>query len=66
MMRTSTGTGRVPPTRVTSFSSSTRNNRVCNASGISPISSRNKVPLCAASNRPACPPRREPVNAPSS
>ncbi len=64
--RTSIGTGRVPPTRITSRSSSTRSRRVCRASGISPISSRNRVPPLAASNRPAWPPRRAPVNAPSS
>lgn len=45
---------------------STRNRRVCNGSGISPISSRNSVPPWAISNSPARPPRREPVNAPSS
>ena len=48
-----------PPTRSNSFSWSTRRSLACIASGISPISSRNSVPPCAASKRPArsCTPR---------
>ena len=41
------------PTRRTSRSCSTRKSLACIAGGTSPTSSRNRVPPCAASNRPA-------------
>ena len=43
----------VEPTRVTSPVSMTRKSLACIDSGISPSSSRNRVPPCAASNTPA-------------
>src|SRR5580704_10036902 len=44
---------RVPPKRSNSCSCSARRSLGCNSSGMSPISSRNSVPLLANSNRPA-------------
>jgi len=63
--RTSTGIACVPPTRVSSRSSSTRSSFTCVLGGISPISSRNSVPPSASSKRPS---RRSaaPVKAPFS
>ena len=52
MMRTSTTVALLEPTGVTTPSSSTRSNFACIVSGMSPISSRNSVPLSAISNRP--------------
>ena len=42
-----------PPSRRKHCSSSTRSSLACSISGISPISSRNSVPLSASSNMPA-------------
>src|ERR1017187_9881527 len=50
--RTSTGIVRSPPTRSTCRSSSTRSSFACIRIGMSPISSRNKVPWLACSNLP--------------
>ena len=63
--RTSTRISSRPPTRKNSPSASTRSNRVCNGSGMSPISSRNRVPPLACSKRPRWR-RCAPVNAPAS
>ena len=65
MTRTSTVIAVCPPTRKNSLSASTRSKRVCSASDMSPISSRNSVPPLACSKRPM---RRSvaPVNAPFS
>ena len=63
--RTFTLMGLSPPTRSTSPSSSTRNNFACIAKGMSPISSRNRVPPSACSNLPTCL-AAAPVNAPFS
>ncbi len=65
MTRTSTVIALWPPTRKNSLSASTRNSRVCSANDMSPISSRNRVPPLACSNRPM---RRSvaPVKAPFS
>ena len=52
MIRTSTGTGRVPPTGQTCFSSMTRRSLTCSGSGSSPISSRNSVPWLATTKSP--------------
>ena len=49
----------------TSRLSSTRSSVACTPRGMSPISSRNRVPPCAASTLPQAPPLREPVKAPS-
>jgi len=48
MMRTSTRIGTRPPTALYSPSCSTRNRRVCASAGMSPISSRKRVPPLAA------------------
>src|SRR6516164_3278899 len=57
--------GLSPPTRSTSPSSKTRSSLTCIANGMSPISSRNNVPLSACSNFPMWRPAA-PVNAPFS
>ena len=53
-IRTSMRVGRVPPSRSTCPSCSTRSSLGCNSSGSSPISSRKTVPPLASSKRPAC------------
>ena len=63
MIRTSTGIASVAPTGITSRSCSTRSSLTCSEGGISPISSRKKVPPRAAANRP-CLSRTAPVNDP--
>jgi lipoate-protein ligase A len=65
MTLTSTGIMRLSPIRVMFFSCSTRNRLTCCSKGISPISSRNRVPPVASSNFPSLPPLRAPVKAPS-
>ena len=52
MIRRSTFVGRVSPILMNSPLSSTRSSLACNSTGISPISSRNSVPLSASSNSP--------------
>src|SRR5690348_12976194 len=52
MMRTLARIGTRPPTAVYSPSCSTRSKRVCASGGMSPISSRNRVPPFACSKRP--------------
>jgi len=56
--RTSIGIATRPPTRITFRSSRTRRSFTWVASGMSPISSRNTVPLPADSRAPAWPDRR--------
>ena len=46
------------PSRTTSRSCSTRSSFTCSGGGSSPISSRNRVPPCAASNQPGLAPGR--------
>ena len=53
MIRTFIFRVRSSPTRSYSPSCSTRSNLLCNSNGISPTSSRKRVPPSAASNRPA-------------
>ena len=68
MTRTSTLKDSVPPTRMTSEVSSTRKSFTWVFKGISPISSRNMVPLSAASKYPFfCPmaPVKEPFSWPN-
>ena len=68
-MRTSTGTGRLSPTRSITRSSSTRSSLTWVSAGKSPISSRKMVPPEAASNRPArawCAPVKAPRTWPNS
>ena len=65
MMRTSARRAVRPPTAVNSPSWSTRNSRVCASAGMSPISSRNRVPPWACSNLPM-PRSVAPVKAPFS
>ena len=55
--------GAQPPAR-TSPSASTRSRRVCRPSGMSPISSRNRVPPSACCSRPRIPFAAAPVKAP--
>ncbi|MNH21723.1 hypothetical protein D3C79_815460 [compost metagenome] len=62
-MRTSTGWTRLAPTGVISRSCNTRRIFACVDSGMSPISSRNKVPPSASRKRPARS-LMAPVNAP--
>ncbi len=62
----SIGIGRVLPIGVTSRSASTLRSRVCEASGMSPISSRNSVPPSAESTRPFLPLLPAPVKEPAS
>ena len=50
--RTSTGTARVPPTRVSVCSWSTRSSRAWLVVESSPTSSSSSVPLCAERKRP--------------
>ena len=50
--RISTFCAAVPSTRVKLWSTKTRKSRACTTSGKSAISSKNKIPLCADSNRP--------------
>ena len=50
--RKSTGYSRMSPTGLTRFSCKARNSRTCASSGMSPISSRNKVPPSACRKRP--------------
>jgi hypothetical protein len=52
MIRTSTGIDWLAPTGRTLRSCSTRNSLTCRAGGMSPISSKNSVPLSAAWNKP--------------
>src|SRR5512133_3623396 len=63
MTRRSTGSARVSPTFVTDRSCSARRSFTCSAGGMSPISSRNRVPPCAAWNFPGRV-AMAPVNAP--
>jgi len=63
--RTSIGVLVREPSRTTSRSCSTRSSLTCIDSGRSPISSRNSVPPCAASNQPGFA-LNAPVNAPFS
>ncbi len=63
MIRTSTGIASVAPTGMTSRSCSTRSSFTWSDGGISPISSRKKLPPRAAANRP-CLSRTAPVNEP--
>ncbi len=65
MMRTSAFCALRPPTLVNSPVCSTRKRRVCASIGMSPISSRNRVPPCASSNLPM-PRAMAPVKAPFS
>ena len=51
-MRASKGTSRSPPIGRTLFSSRARNNLACIEKGISPISSKSKVPPSACTNNP--------------
>ena len=53
-MRTSTVIWPRPPTRCTARSSSTRSSFTCMSAGMSPISSRKRVPPSASSKRPSC------------
>ena len=62
-MRTSVSCCWVDPTRMNVPVSSTRNSLTCRSSGISVISSRNRVPPSASSHKPARS-RSAPVNAP--
>ena len=55
------------PIRSNSFSCNTLSNLLCNSKGISPTSSRNKVPPSASSNRPTrsrCAPVKDPFTWP--
>ena len=63
MMRTSTGIASVAPTGITSRSCSTRSSFTWSEAGISPTSSRKKVPPRAAAKRP-CLSRTAPVKLP--
>ena len=63
MMRTSTGIASVAPTGIASRSCSTRSSLTCSDGGISPTSSRKKLPPRAAANRP-CLSRTAPVKLP--
>ena len=65
MMRTSNLISFVLPTLDIVEFSNTRSNFVCRAGGMSPISSKNRVPLCACSNLPRVV-LIAPVNAPFS
>ena len=63
--RTSTAIGTAVPSRTISPPSRTRRNFPCSSSGTESTSSRKIVPPWAASNFPAWPSRRAPVNAPA-
>lgn len=60
----STACRRAAPSGATSPSASTRSRRVCRPSGMSPISSRNRVPPSACCSRPRIPFAAAPVKAP--
>ncbi|MNG05032.1 hypothetical protein D3C84_882040 [compost metagenome] len=64
MIRTSLWIIWLEPTGSYSFSCSTRSNLLCRGKGMSPISSRNKVPPSAICNLPGRPLRSAPVKAP--
>ena len=53
MSRTSTRTGALPPTGITSLVSSTRSSATCTSGGASPTSSRKSVPPWAARKKPS-------------
>src|SRR4051812_50131944 len=58
MTSRSTAIGRSWPSGRISRSASTRSSRVCATSGMSPISSRNRIPPSASCTLPRTPPRR--------
>src|SRR5690625_7997244 len=68
-MLTSTLTSSFPPTRRKELVSTARRSLTWTESGISPISSRNRVPLLASSKQPsflACAPVNAPFSCPKS
>ena len=58
--------GLLPPIGTTSEESSTRRSVACKSSAMSPISSRNRIPLSASTNFPRLPFARAPVKLPPS